>query len=470
MTSQANRPNILWLDTEDLSPDLGCYGHPQVHTPHLDRLAEQGALYEQAFVTAPVCSASRSAIATGTYQTSIGCHNHRDMSRYREEHTSHLPDGIRVFTDQLREAGYFTCCGDAMEPSREGKLDYNFEMDFEDIFDGTDWSRRDPGQPFFAEMHFPEVHRVFQHDTERPIDPDDVEFPPYYPDHEVTRLDWALYLETIQILDRKVGQILQRLEDEGLVENTVVFFTGDHGRPMLRAKQWLYDSGIQIPLIVRWPGNLEAGTIRHDLVSAIDLTATWLDIAGAEIPPYVRGRSLFNGQPRDRIFAARDRCDEADFRIRCVRDDRYKYIRNFYPERPFLQFNGYKKRQYPVLTLMQVLHERGELEPAQEALMAPYRSPEELYDLQTDPHEINNLAEDPAHADVLRQMREKLDTWTCETADMGRIPEHPRDTRWVDDRQRERFAGNMEARGLSADIADEDYLKWWIDHLREMRN
>lgn len=469
MPAQPTRPNILWLDCEDLSPDLGCYGHPFVHTPNLDRLAEEGARFDRAFVPGPVCSASRSAIATGMYQTSIGAHNHRDMTRYREGPVSPLPEGVRHFCDYLREAGYFTCCGHATDPERQGKLDYNFAMSFEQAFDGTDWTEREEGQPFFAEMHFFEVHRDFVHDPERPIDPDRVEVPPYYPDHDISRRDRALYLETVQVLDRKVGQVLRRLEEEGLAENTIVFFTGDHGGPMLRAKQWLYDSGIRIPLLVRRPGQIEPGTVREDLVNWIDLTTTWLTLAGTEVPDHMQGVDLLDGQTgRECVFAARDRCDETDFRTRCARTERYKYIRNFYPERPFLQFNAYKKRQYPMWTLMQVLYRRGELEPAQQRLLAPYRDPEELYDLEHDPHEINNLAEDPEYADVLREMRARLDGWACETGDMGRIPEHPRDTRWVDGLMRDKYEEAMRNRGLDPDLPDEELLEWWDRRLREM--
>ena len=459
-------PNIVWLDSEDLSPDLGCYGNPLVHTPNLDRLASEGLRFERAYTTAPVCSASRSAIFTGCHQTTIGMHNHRDISRFREGRSSPLPEGVRHLSEYLREAGYFTCCGHAMDTSRQGKLDYNFEMTFEEAFDGTDWNERGVGQPFFAEMHFTEVHREFKNDPRRPIDADEVEVPPFYPDHPITRLDWALYLETIQVLDRKVGKVLERLDEEGLAENTYVFFTGDHGRPMLRGKQWLYEGGIRIPLLVRGPEGMEPGTVRQDLVSAIDLTTTWLRLAGVEPPDHMPGRNLLGrtAEP-DYLFAARDRCDETDFRIRCALDGRYKYIRNFYPERPFTQYNAYKKKQYPVLTLMEMLHEEGELEPPQKRLMAPYRPAEEFYDLQEDPHEINNLVAEPGHRHVLRRMRRRLDEWVCESGDRGRIPEDPADTRFVDEACREKFARDMRDRGLEPDISNEEYLAWWKDRL-----
>jgi len=463
---EQEKPNIVWLDAEDLSPDLGCYGNPYVKTPNLDRLAREGALFTNAFVTAPVCSPSRSAIATGMYQTTIGAHHHRS---HRNDGYK-LPDGIKLFTHYLREAGYFTCNGTALHPDRRGKLDYNFDMPFEKAFDGTDWSQRKPGQPFFAEIHFNETHREFTPDPENPIDPDKIEIPPYYPDHPITRLDWSLYLEMVQVLDKKVGKVLQRLEDEGLAENTVVFFTGDHGRPMVRGKQWLYDSGIHIPLIVRWPGKIKPGTVRNDLVSSIDLVPTWLKIAGIELPSYLQGRDLFSPHTSERkyIFAARDRCDETDDRIRCVRSKRFKYIRNFYPEKPYLQFNAYKHRQYPVLTLMKVLHKQGKLDDIQERLMAPHRPVEELYDLQNDPYEIHNLAKDPAYQDVLKEMRQALDHWICETGDKGQIPEDPDVATYWDNYIRERDEQTQKKRGTFG-LSDEAYLKWWEKKLKEKK-
>ncbi len=464
-------PNILWLDAEDLSPDLACYGHPLVHTPNLDRLAAEGARFTNAFVTCPVCSPSRASFATGMYQTTLGAHHHRPLSHYKEGVSTSLPEPVRIFTQYLREAGYFTCNGQALEPETRGKTGYSFDMPFQEAFDGTDWSQREADQPFFAQIHFPETHRTFRHDPERPIDPADVDLPPYYPGHPVTRLDWALYLETVQMLDKKVGAVLQRLEEKGLAENTAVFFTGDHGRPMVRGKQWLYDSGIRIPLIVRWPGVVQPGTIREDLVSGIDLTPTWLEIAGIRQPDYIEGQSLLeqNFQSGEYIYAARDRCDEADFRIRCIRSHQYKYIRNFYPERPFTQFSAYKKREYPVLTLMQLLHERGELLPEQARLMKPNRPVEELYDIQNDPFEVQNLAADPAYADILQTLRNELDRWICETNDQGRIPEDPDDTALIDRLEWEEFQGEMEDRGLSADTPEERYLHWWEQRLKELK-
>ena len=455
------KPNILWLDIEDMCPDIGCYGTPLVQTPNLDRLASEGVRFTNAFVTAPVCSASRSAVVTGMYQTSIGVHNHRSN---REKP---LPENIKHVTHYLRDAGYFTCNGQALTKGRQGKLDYNFKMGFGEAFDGTDWSQRKPGQPFFAEVHFSEAHRNFHSDPDNPIDPNDIELPPYYPDHPIARQDWALYLETIQNLDKKVGKVLQRLEDEGLADNTVVFFWGDHGRAMVRGKQFLYDGGIHIPLIVRWSGRIKPGTVSDELVSTIDFAPTWLKLARIKPPDRMQGQVFLGDdvKKREYIFAARDRCDETDDRIRCVRTKNYKYIRNFFPERPYTQFNAYKKLQYPVLTLMEVLQAQGKLTPEQASFMAPTRPKEELYDLQNDPYEVYNLADDPKYQAKLKELRTKLDEWIEETNDQGEIPEEEEVVSYWDDQSEKGFVRKMNERGLKPDASPEEYLAWWEQNL-----
>ena len=214
-------------------------------------------------------------------------------------------------------------------------------------------------------------------DPERPISPEDVELPPYYPDHPLTRKDWALYLESIQILDRKVGQILDRLDAEGLTDNTIIFFMSDHGRAHIRCKQFLYDGGIHIPLIVRWPGHIESGIVSDELISGVDFAPTTLTLTGIDIPDFMQGQVFLgpDATSRDAIFAARDRCDGTDDRIRCIRTHRYKLTRNYHPERPYMQFNGYKKLQYPLWSLMPLLSANGELTPAQQHFMRQNASP-----------------------------------------------------------------------------------------------
>ena len=415
--------NVVWITAEDLCPELGCYGNELVHTPHIDRLASEGMRFTNVFSTAPVCSASRSAFMTGMYQTTIGAHNHRS---HRDD-GYRLPQGVSLITDYFRAAGYFTCNVTRVndEVKGSGKTDFNFAVDHP--FDGDDWSQRQSGQPFFAHINFPETHRTFERDLEHPTDPEKVSPPPYYPDHPLVRMDWALYYDTMNHLDRKVGAVLQRLDEEGLSDNTLVLFFADHGRPHVRGKQWLYDGGIHIPLIVRWPGHVDPGTVNDQLVSAIDITATSLALAGISVPEAMQGRPFLgrNTQPREVIFAARDRCDETVDRIRCVRSKRFKYIRNFHPDRPYLQLNRYKEKQYPVLRLMRKLHLEQKLAPEQALFMAPRRPKEELYDLESDPHEINNLANDPDFQPRLTDMRTQLDAWIKASRDQGEIPEDP---------------------------------------------
>lgn len=421
----AGRPNILWIVAEDLSPDLGCYGNRLVATPNLDRLAAEGVRFTHAFVTGPVCSASRSAIATGMYQTSIGAHHHRS---HRDD-GYRLPEPVRVFTEYLREAGYHTSNLKGVPGlGGTGKTDFNFTA--ERPFDGEDWSQRRPGQPFYAQINFPETHRAFKRFLERPVDPAQVELPPCYPDHPAVRLDWALYLDDVQHLDVNVGRVLARLEAEGLAQDTIVFFFGDHGRPMPRGKQFLYDEGLRIPLIVRIPERYRPegyapGSVNDELVSAIDITATTLRLAGIEPPAHFHGRPFFGRdvKPREWVAAARDRCDETADRIRAIRDRRFKYIRNFFPERPYAQPNVYKDTQYPTLAAMRQLAAEGRLSGPPALFLAPRRPEEELYDLEADPHEIRNLAGAPEHRATLEAMRSRLEEWIRTSRDQGETPE-----------------------------------------------
>jgi len=430
-----NRPNILWILSEDISPDLSCYGAPTVQTPNLDKLATQGIRFTQAFTTAPVCSASRSAMITGMFQTTIGAHNHRS---HRDDGYT-LREPVKLITEYFRQVGYFTANVKTAAPgvAGSGKTDFNFN--FKDAFDGSDWNQRKAGQPFFAQLSISMTHRGghwknLRQNLDHPVDPAEVKLPPYYPDHPVAREDWAMYLNSIQVMDQYIGKIMQRLDDEGLADNTVVIFIGDHGRCHVRGKQWLYDGGIHIPLLVRWPGKLGAAQVCDNLVSAIDISATILKIAGILPPKHLEGKLFLepNGQEawkpvdvHDYIIAARDRCDETVDRIRCVRTRQYKYIRNFMPERPYTQPNAYKEQSYPMLNLMKELHAQGKLTPVQGLFMAPRKPDEELYDLTKDPWEIDNLAASPEHQATLKNMRAILDKWIKETGDIRQFPEKP---------------------------------------------
>jgi N-sulfoglucosamine sulfohydrolase len=422
----ADRPNILWLVAEDFSPDLGCYGTKEVSTPNLDRLADQGVRYTRFFTTAPVCSASRSAFMTGMFQTTIGAHNHRS---HRDD-GYHLPDGVRVITDSMRDAGYFTAnlreLPESFGFSGTGKTDWNFTYD-STPFDSDRWGDLKTHQPFLAQINFQETHRAFH--APQHADPAKVVIPPYYPDHPVTREDWAKYLDAATELDRKIGLILKQLDADGLADSTIVVFTADHGQAHVRAKQFCYDSGLRVPLIIRWPKNFAApsqikpGSVGDRLLMSLDLAPTMLDIAGAKKPEKMQGEIFLGDRaapPRNYVFGARDRCDETVFRFRTVRTDRYRYIHNFTPERPFLQKNDYKERSYPVWNLLKELDAQGKLTPLQKFLTAPSMPPEELYDEIADPYETVNLATSPEHQKVLVELRTAVDRWIDESNDQGK--------------------------------------------------
>lgn len=429
--SRPPRPNILWLIAEDLGPHLGCYGTREVWTPHLDALAAEGVRYTRFFTTAPVCSPSRSAFMTGMYQTTIGAHHHRS---HRDD-GYRLPRGVRLLTEWLREAGYFTA--NIRELPRElgfrgtGKTDWNFTPPPRP-FDSSRWSDLKANQPFFAQINFQETHRPFN--APRRADPTKVQLPPWTPDQPVAREDWAGYLDAASELDRKAGRVLRQLETDGLAANTVVVFFADNGQAHFRGKQFCYDSGLHVPLIIRWPENFpppkyfRPGSVDARLLEAIDLAPTMLEIAGVKPPATMQGRAFLGERaapPKAHVFGARDRCDETVFRFRTVRDARFRYIRNFTPERPFLQPNAYKSRQYPVWRMLPQWHAEGKLTPEQAFYCAPTMPEEELYDLLNDPHEVRNLAGRPEFDPVRRRLRRVLEDWIETTRDQGRQPEPP---------------------------------------------
>jgi uncharacterized sulfatase len=451
----AERPNVVWIIGDDLGPEIACYGYPDVATPHLDRLAAEGTRFTLAFATAPVCSSSRTAFQTGHYQTTVGGHHHNTRLK------PVLPPSIPTVTGLMRQAGYFVSNGRGYPEQRLAKSHFNFVYSARDFFDGSDWSERAEGQPFFAQVQIKEPHREFvPSDRPRPAAP----IPPYYPDHPVTRADWANYLASIEVLDQKVGAILDRLVAEGVADNTLVILFGDHGQPHVRGKQWLYDSGLHVPLIMRWPGKISPGTIDGRLASLLDLMPTTLAAAEVAAPATPGGNLLdANWQGHQQLFAARDRCGDAIDRIRSVRTRQFKYIRNFHPELPYLQMSSYKKLAYPVETLMKVLHAEGKWNSP---WMAPAKPPEELYDLATDPHEMNNLAADSDRAETLASFRAALDQWIDQTHDPGAVDEgRTVDLVALKAGKRKYYESTMKRRGLDPDLSDREYLKWWEKQL-----
>ena len=396
-----DRPNILWITIEDWSPYLSCYGTKGIHTPHVDKLAEEGIRYQWAFTTSPVCSTSRSAMMTGVHQNYIGAEQHRTANKQP------LPHGVRPIPHLMADAGYFTAL-------MSRKIDVNFLPDTRrELFMGTDWSERKTGQPFFARITFEGTHRIWKRDPKRPIDGKDVEVPPQYPDTPFVRRDIANGYEAMQLVDRKIGALLKRLDDEGLRDSTIVFFIGDHGVCQIRGKQFLYDEGIRIPMILRWPRKVEPGQVNTGLVSSLDICATVLEVAGVKSPVPLHGHILFSPEIKNRkyVFAARDKMGTTHDSMRAIRSKDFKLIHNLMPERPYAQFSGYKESAYPVLAEMNVMNLKGKLTPEQAAFFAPSKPEIELYDLNKDPHEVNNLANNPAYAAVMTELLQKLSTW-----------------------------------------------------------
>ncbi len=421
------RPNILWLIAEDAGPDFGCHGNASVRTPNLDRLAGESRLYRNAFSTASVCSTSRSAFMTGVFQTRFGASNHR--SHRTAAHPR--PAGVRLLSERLREAGYFT--GNIRELPPElgfkgtGKTDWNFFQTGKE-FDSVNWSELKARAPFYAQINLSETHRVYRKAASNPVDPAMVTLPPYLADDPVIRDDWAAYLDSLAVLDAKVGAVLDLLRREGLAENTVVFLFADNGREDFRGKYYSYEQGFRVPLLVRWPALLEPGSTSDELVSLLDVHATTLALAGVKAEG-LDGWPMFGpgAKSRDYVFGARDRIDDTPDRVRTVRDARFKHIRNFEPDRPYLQRMAYAEVSNPTYNRMRRLHAEGKLNAEQRTFMAAQRAPEELYDLQADPFELNNLAGDPRHRATLERLRAVLAAWLKDTRDESAAPEDSAD-------------------------------------------
>ncbi|WP_137679826.1 sulfatase-like hydrolase/transferase [Aurantiacibacter suaedae] len=437
---QAQRPNFLLIVFEDMSPHIGAYGDPVAQTPVLDAFAGDSVLYEAAFTTAGVCAPSRAALAMGVPQESIGAQQMRVASGVALEDGSRLPYAavpppyIKAYPELLRRAGYYT--------SNNGKTDYQLAMSHTGgpftIWDDSDaphpWRGRAAGQPFFAMVNIMETHEswTFPPDlapdahpmaarlgaqlrealTGRPQihDPADVVVPPYLPDTRLVRAELAQMLDNIYYYEQTVARLLAELEEDGLADNTIVIVTTDHGDGIPRAKRSLYDSGLHVPLMVRWPDGHGAGTRDGQLVSFVDIAPTILQLAGEEVPQWLAGRTFLGsetGPERGYIYAAMDRHDEQRDFARAVRDDRWKYIRNYEPQRPFFRHLGFRDMQRSMQELWR-LHEAGELPPRIEQYFTAPRPEEELYDTWADPDEMANLAQDPRYVRELERMRDAL--------------------------------------------------------------
>lgn len=430
-------PNILWLSFEDTNPYYGCYGDPVARTPNLDRLAAEGCRWPNAFSTAGVCAPSRAGIITGMYAISIGAHHMRTthteegMPELPTPYSAVVPPHVKCFSEYLRAAGYFC--------TNNQKTDYQFETPltaWDELGEHAHWrNRSNPDQPFFSVFNLESTHESGMWTDKHPepyFDPATIPLPPYFPDTPKVRESMARMYGNIAHNDAILGHMLEQLEADGLRDNTIVFHWSDHG-PLPRGKRWPYDSGIHVPMIIRWPGHLPPGEVREQLVSSLDLGPTVLSLAGLEIPCHMQGQAFLGPRqapPRQYVFASRDRHDCTYDRVRAARDRRFKYIRNDYPDAPRAAWNHYL-HHHPVLQELWRLHLAGELTPQQEELFfASSRAPEELYDTETDPWEIHNLANDPVYDADRQRLRRALEDWLDKVGDLGAIPEAEMVARW----------------------------------------
>ncbi|WP_282035793.1 sulfatase family protein [Saccharicrinis aurantiacus] len=453
-----DRPNILWINGDDLGAELGCYGNPDVYTPHMDKLASEGIRFTKAYSNAAVCSASRSSMITGMYPPSVNSHDHRTIDK------TPLPQGIEPIVTYFQEAGYYCINGNARNPKVKGKGDYNFTNKIE--YDDINWNTRAEGQPFFAQIQINDPHRTFHHDKEHPIDYKTVSMPKCYPDYPLLKADWAWYLESVQHADNYVGQILKRLEEEGLANNTIVILFGDHGRPHLRDKQFLYEGGIHIPLIVRYPDGKNAGTVDEQLISLIDVAASTLAMANIKQPKHMQGIDLLGKKPNKRkyIYAFRDRAGDAPDNIRSICDGQYKLIWNRMPNQPYMQLSSYKRLQYPAYTLYHEYYKSGKLKAPYTQFMASTRPEIELYDLNQDPNELNNLANKKDYANIKNKLFKKLESQMPKFEE-NRIAEAPETTLKAKKSSDAYLKTSLKKRGLDPNISDKDLLIYWEELL-----
>ncbi len=401
--SAAERPNILWITSEDNGPQLGCYGDTYANTPNLDRLAARGLRYETVWSVAPVCAPARTAIITGLYPSSTGALHMRSLVS--------LPAGMKLFPEYLRETGYY--CTNCV------KEDYNVATPRQ-VWDASSkkahWRNRAPDQPFFAVFNFTETHesQVRKRPHKTVHDPAKAPLFPWWPDTPEVRQDWAQYYDNMTVMDRLAGKVLAELEADGLAANTIIFYFGDHGPGLPRCKRTASNSGLRVPLIVhfpeKWkhlaPNGYRPGAPSKRLVSFADLAPTLLSVAGVAVPAWMQGRAFAGAmatQDPEYIYGMRDRMDERYDMARSVRDQRYVYVRNYSPHRAGGQRNAYMF-ETPTTRVWHQLFTEGKLNEVQSAYFKPH-PPEELFDLEEDPNETKNLAADPGFLLTLERMR-----------------------------------------------------------------
>ncbi len=421
--AQANedRPNILWIVSEDNSPFIGAYGDTFATTPNIDHFATEGVRYTHAFSTAPVCAPSRSTLITGMYPSSLGTEHMR--SNYP------VPSFVKFFPRYLREAGYYT--------SNNSKKDYN-TVDQPEAWDESSttatYKKRKPGQPFFAVFnifvsHESQLHKSIPRADLR-HDPERVPIPPYHPRTEEMKHDWAQYYDKIEAMDEQVGRILKELDESGLRENTIVFYYSDHGGVLGRSKRFMYESGLHVPLIVRFPEKYsrftpgKPGTTTDRIVTFVDFAPTILSLADIDPPAWMQGKAFLGtkqGTEREYAYAFRGRMDERFDMVRSVRDKKYRYIRNYMPHKIYGQYLEYLW-QAPHMPSWEKAWKNGELNEVQSTFWKP-KPAEELYDVEADPYNVHNLAGEAQYKRVLERLREANRKWLMEVKDVGFVPE-----------------------------------------------
>ena len=424
--SGAEKPNILWIVTEDIGCDMACYGTKGVHTPNMDQLAAEGALYSRAYTTASVCSPSRSSFMTGLYPHQVFSKNMRIRPPLKKKS---LPPRVDIFTKYIRDAGY------TIGFPGHTKKDWGFLEPKTKPYDITDWDDLTEKQPFFCQYQFYDTHRVnkrtpegkflpFLPCPEHPVDRASIELHPYTPDTPEAREELGAYLENINLLDMKIGNLIKDLKSKGLYENTIIVVMGDNGPPIFRGKGFLYERGIRMPLIVRIPESFrpgfEPGNRTDELVSALDMATTFIDLAGGQVPNHLEGRIFLgpNKHPEpEYLYAMRDRHGMNVDRCRSVCSKEYKYIRNYV--RGMTCFEN-SLGNVVASTAGKKLFDQDKLTAVQTAYYLE-KPEEELYDLKKDPFELNNLAEDPAHDEIISSFRAKLDDWIQRTGDDGQF-------------------------------------------------
>jgi N-sulfoglucosamine sulfohydrolase len=429
---QAERPNILWITIEDLTPMLGCYGDRVARSPNIDKLAESGVKYTNAYATAAVCSPARSCLLTGVFATSLGTQHLRS--------TTNVPDSIVPFPKYLRKAGYYC--------TNNYKEDYNFSPD--DVWDESSksahWRNRMSGQPFFAVFNLETTHQsqIFGSDSTyeqrfhkylpliQRTNPGSIDLPTYFFDTPEIRRLWARYYDNVQIVDLQVQEIIDQLRQDGLMGNTIIFFYSDHGTGMPRGKRALYDSGLKVPMIIVAPEKYQkvlgllAGTSEDRLVSFVDFAPTILNILNIPLPGFMQGKPFLgkNANMKNKyVFATSDRVDEAYEAVRSVRSGQYRYVKNLLPHMPLIQPNYYSDQSEIMKEVYRVLESAPKLTAAQKSMWLKKRPFEELYDTKNDPFETNNLANDPAYLLVIQELRAANNSLMKSTHDSGLAPE-----------------------------------------------